>query len=52
MQRAVQEAVKTFGRLDVVINNAGGDVASVEDVTGGTSARRTASESASDAASA
>ncbi|WP_345943772.1 SDR family NAD(P)-dependent oxidoreductase [Streptomyces sp. SID3212] len=33
-QEAVQEAVKTFGRLDVVVNNAGySDVASVEDVT-------------------
>ncbi|MFD8963394.1 SDR family NAD(P)-dependent oxidoreductase [Streptomyces sp. NPDC059568] len=34
VQQAVQEGVKTFGRLDIVVNNAGyGDVASVEDVT-------------------
>ncbi|MFB7498707.1 SDR family NAD(P)-dependent oxidoreductase [Streptomyces sp. NPDC056161] len=34
VQRAVQEGLNTYGRYDVVVNNAGyGDVASVEDVT-------------------
>ncbi len=33
-ERAVREAVEAFGRLDIVVNNAGyGDTAAVEDVT-------------------
>jgi NAD(P)-dependent dehydrogenase (short-subunit alcohol dehydrogenase family) len=33
-ERAVHEAIAAFGRLDIVVNNAGyGDIAAVEDVT-------------------